>query len=352
MLEKWFSDYPKKEQNELRNRLRSDNDFQHYSAVFELFVHALLFKLDCKAIVHPHIGNGTNKFPDFLVESKGGIKFYLECVLVTDESREETAARARINAVYDALNKNLKSPNFFVGMELKGRPNTPPNAKKIRSFLEKQLKGLNPDTIAETFNRGGFKALPHWPYEYDGWTIDFFPISKSVSKREDSNIRPLGMQFEEAHHIDSRTAIRDAIIKKAGSYGNFDLPYVIALNALCESVEKTDIEEALFGKENFSLNGSECKMIGRLPDGAWIGKFGPQYKRVSAVLLMYPFSMWKLSKTPICLCHNPWAKNKYISDLNCFPQIAPIGNKLEWVRGKSVGDVMGLSSLWPFNGKR
>lgn len=77
----------------------------------------------------------------------------MEAVLASDESEAEAAANARMDAVYDALNR-LESPNFFIGMELRGAPETPPPARQIRAFLEEHLVPLNPDELAQTFREG------------------------------------------------------------------------------------------------------------------------------------------------------------------------------------------------------
>lgn len=348
LLEKWFVLYPRKEQEELRSRFRSDNNKQHYSANYELFLHALLLELGYEVEIHPDVSDVEEKHPDFIAKSKKGNKFYIEAVLVTDESDEEAAAKARQNIVYDSINR-LNSPNFFIGMKLKGFPNTPPKGRKIRKFLSSNLSGLNPDNLAKILEASGFDALPHWEYNHDGWIIDFFPIPKSPSKRGKPDVRPIGFQMPEGKILDSRTAIRDAILKKGGRYGKLDLPYVIAVNILTEyGIDKVDIEEALLGKENYAFDKDSCKMIGRIPDGAWFDKSGPRYTRVSAVLLTYPLAMWNFPKAPVRLFHNPCAKLEYTSELTCLPQVIRNHDHLKWVDGKSIGEIFKLPANWPF----
>jgi hypothetical protein len=44
-IEDWFLHYPNDDRGELRARLRSEDNYQHRSAFFELFLHELLFRL-------------------------------------------------------------------------------------------------------------------------------------------------------------------------------------------------------------------------------------------------------------------------------------------------------------------
>jgi hypothetical protein len=119
VLDAWFSHYPDSEQKDLRGRFRSPDDTPHRSAFFELFLHELLLLLGCRVETHPDLRNTTTRNPDFLVDSPSGGRFYMEAVVVTGESAEETKARARMHVVYDALNR-MDSPYFDFGMEIHG----------------------------------------------------------------------------------------------------------------------------------------------------------------------------------------------------------------------------------------
>src|SRR5262245_26371771 len=100
-LEEWFVRYPEEDQADLRGRFRSDDDAHHIAAFFELFLHELLCRLDCRVVLHPEMPGGITTRPDFLVERADGERFYLEAALATDESAEETSKRRMINIVYD-----------------------------------------------------------------------------------------------------------------------------------------------------------------------------------------------------------------------------------------------------------
>src|ERR1700693_5123806 len=54
-LDAWFSCYPNNEKTELRSRFRSEDDYQHRSAFFELFLHELFKNLAIDCEVHPKL---------------------------------------------------------------------------------------------------------------------------------------------------------------------------------------------------------------------------------------------------------------------------------------------------------
>lgn len=238
-LEDWFSRYPVAHRPELRAQFRSDNH-QHRSAHFELVLHELLLRLGVDVEVHPAVP-GTNRRPDFLVNSPSGARCYLEAILATNQTREEAAAEARKNQVYDAINQ-LNSPDFFIGIDPIGSPETPPSGQHIRAFLTERLAGLNRIEILallEQQNVPGFEGLPHWRYEHDGWTIDFFPLPKSDALTGQASVRPIGLEFGAFQLLQTKETIRNAVQRKAGRYGELALPYIVAVNVLSDFVDRT-----------------------------------------------------------------------------------------------------------------
>ncbi len=348
VLEEWFSGYPDKAKPGLRGNFRSAN---LRAAFFELFLHELLLRLRCRVEIHPR-GAAKTARPDFRVVSPCGEPFYMEAVLATDVSKEEAAVHARLNALYDALDR-MDSPNFFIRIDLRGEPKTPLPAGKIRSFLTKQLASLNPDEIAVVFESGGFSALPHWRYEHDGCVLKFFPIPKSQKARGKQGVRPIGMQMGQPQWLQPRDAIRDAVVSKGRRYGDLDLPYVVAVNALGTHVDRIDIMEALFGKEQFTYritpSGPSEPDPSRVPDGAWTRRSGPRYTRVSATLVAIQLLPWSVPRTSVCLYHNPWAKRPYQGELCRLSQAVPDREKghMEWRDGATLSTIFRLRADWP-----
>jgi len=352
-LENWFSHYPQHQRAEFRSRFRSPNNHQHLAAFFELALHELLIRLGHGVEIHPASNGATAKRPDFLVTSGSGDRFYMEAVLATDQTDQEAAANARLATLRDLLNR-MDSPNFFVGFEQGGTPKTSFPANKIQAFLEQKLSALDPDEVAAAFASGGIRSLPHWPYDHDGCIVTFFPIPKSAGKRGKAGVRPVGMQMESPHWIEPELAIRNAITKKARRYGKLDLPYIIAVDAIGDHVEHSDIMEALFGKETtiVSRTASGFKMQpSRIPDGAWRSKTAPRYTTVSAMLLFHPLFPHSLCHTDVRLYHHPWARLPYSGELARLPQAIPRRetNKMESIEGESLTSIFELTANWPYN---
>lgn len=342
LLEAWFACCPASAQADLCGRFRSPDNTPHRSAFFELFLHALLLRLGGQVEMHPGLHSASTRRPDFLVDSPSSKRFYLEAV-VTGESAEETKAQARMHVVYDALNQ-MDSPDFYIGMKLYGAPATPPPARRIRNFLEQKLAPLNPDNIALRLT--STHHVPHWRYEHDGWEIDFFPIPKPSEMRGNAGVRPEEKQvsrslvtwFHPERQLYLTEAIRDGVLKKAGRYGELDLPYVIAINVLDSYMPVLTGRGIIEGHLLTALFG---------PDGALRSSSGPRYRRVSAVLLTALQSAWDISRAYICLCHNPYAQKPYTAELTRFPQLLPRNGQMELQPGASSGEIFGLPSGWP-----
>jgi hypothetical protein len=130
MLEAWFERYPEDKKASLRGRFRSENDSQHKSAFFELYVHELLVRLDFDVEAEPDLADsGTH--PDFLAYRSGTPKFYVEATLAGLPTQSEYSADRRKAAVQDVIN-SINSPNFFLGIDIQGAPTSPPPTKKLR----------------------------------------------------------------------------------------------------------------------------------------------------------------------------------------------------------------------------
>lgn len=342
-LQRWYMRYPADERAGLRQRFRSRNNVDHYSSFFELFVHELLLRLGCDVQVHPELPN-RRKRPDFIFQSKGR-NAYLEASVVSGESRQKAAARARIDVVYDVLDR-LESPNFFVGLHILGSPATPPDANAIMRFLRERLAALDPDEVAAAFASAGGGGVPRWRYEDENW-VEFFPVPRrSETKSEGS--RPLGI-FMRTGWSTAKHDIRKRLAAKAGRYGELDQPYVVALNVLEGGVDEEDTLDALFGTTQWNYREDTLDFIGstRNSDGFWLGPSGPKHTRVSAVLIVRHVSPWRVGHASACLYHNPWAAKPYESQLARLPEVAMRDGKAHRTRGVSFRTLFRLPVKWP-----
>ena len=169
-LDRWFSRYPETGQPELQIRFRSKIDLHHQAALFELLLHELLLRLDCELTLHPPLSH-TKRTPDFLVKDSDGRQFYIEATVATGELEAEAAAQSRVNAVYDALDRLVQSPNFFLWLRGKRHTKIIPPVRRIASDLNRELSKLDPDEITALQKSGRDQEIPEWSFDYDDWSI-------------------------------------------------------------------------------------------------------------------------------------------------------------------------------------
>ncbi len=351
LLERWFASFPEQCRADLRARFRSCDDSQHLSAFWELYLHELLSSMGFTVQCHPPTGEGLGTHPDFLVSLGGETVFYLEATLA-GPSREESAEEARTAQVYDAINR-LDSPNFFLGLRVRGAPATPPAAARLRPQLERWLATLDPDEIGRTLERGGLHALPTFPWSHDGWDVIFFPVPKRAENRGKPGVRPIGLSMTGLIDVDVHTSVRSSIAAKATKYGHLDLPLIVAINVLEEFVDLRLVLDGLLGQECVvelqHPDGSSEHWNDRNPDGAWRGPSGPRNTRVSAALVGLRLSVWDLAQNTPTLVHNPWAGRPMPQELWSMPQLAPNKQslRLETKVGRNAGQILNVTTPWP-----
>lgn len=354
VLGEWFSHFLTAAQPDLRNRFRSKDDRQHLGAFFELYLHELLCRLEMNVEVHPVSPKAKKTRPDFKVSKGRTPVFYLEATLAassdTDVSAENIESR-----VYDVLDR-MDSPNFFIGIEVKGAPATDPPAKQMRRFLEQKLKDLDPDAVARQLEQGGLKALPSWTWQHGTWEVTFRPIPKSPEARGKPGLRPVGAHMYEFRYVEPQEGIHDAVRKKATKYGDLDLPYIVAVNALDLFVDQDAVAAALLGDEQYIAtlyeDGSTKGHQSRKPNGVFYGPQGPQNTRVSGVLMLGGFGglrPWNVATEVPVLWHNPWALYPLAPETWSLPQMVFDSSSSQMVKreGLQIAEVLGLPPGWP-----
>jgi hypothetical protein len=352
--EDWFQRFPRSGQIDLRARFRSPIEVQHQGAFFELYVHELVRRNGFGLEVHPEI-SGTRHHPDFLVSSDQNARFYLEATVAGVPSLDEQSAEARVAQVYDSLN-SLDSPTFFLRVQVRGAPNSPPPTRGLRRELTAWLARLDPDEIGEFYRLQNYDDLPAYEWEHDGWMVTFTPIAKSVDARGREGIRPIGVIMPEARSLNTHGDLKEAIERKSKKYGNLDLPYVVAANLFAMHCDNVDVMNGLFGQETTVFtqlaDGTYRAESGsREPNGVWFGRRGPRNTLVSAVLVVANLSPWSMSAVTPELFLNPWALNMLDASGWSLPQCIPdlsLG-RVEHRPGDCAGDVLGLPNPWPIS---
>lgn len=340
-LEQWFSRYPSEHASDLRSRFRSMNDAQHRGAFFELFLFELFSRLGYRIEVHPALP-GTSKRPEFKLTDEQDRHTYVEARVVTDESDEDAGARMRLNDLYDALD-GVESPDFWIAIEPTGVPKTQLSSKHLKSFLRSEIDRVDYDSALTTYLKTGFTDLRRSQFEFDGGKLTIFLIPKGDA-RGDPDIRPLGLRFDPPHFVDSVGPIRRALLEKAKKYGSPDAPFIIAVNALGESVDEEDFVEALFGSVEYLIRNMQAHPV-RSPNGLWTDSKG-QYTRVSAVVMFTKLHPHNFPSKNAILFHHPKPTFRVEGAACSLPQRIVRADRLDVVEGRSLADIFGLPGNW------
>lgn len=352
VLQEWFDRYPVAEQEELWRRFRAD----FAAAFFELFLHELLRRLGIEPIPHPFLDAQTKRRPDFLAVSPGGKRFLLEATLARDESVKKRAERRISDRLKDEINK-LDLSDFMLGVHIIQVPQRSPSARRIRAFLENEVKKYDADEIVRACEREGSSALPVLRYSNEGLIAEFQLIPVKPSARGKRGRRAIGIHTGgRVVQVKPSRSLTRAIRRKATKYGELDVPYVIAVNAVGEYGTYTeDIVEALYGEERIQLRLTEsgrsnARQI-RVPGGVWLSPRGqPRHTRVSAVMIANPLTVWNIPKAPIRVYENPWATNPLGTELDRLPRALIRESDIEWLEGSTLGEIIGLPDTWPHPG--
>jgi hypothetical protein len=346
-MEHCFEQYPAARRADVRARFRARAERHHLGAVAELVWHELLRRLGCEIEPHPVVP-GTSKRPEFLVEEPSGLRFYLESVVDTTRDVREAGKEQIKNDVYDKVNALVQSPTFFVGVALRGDLSEQPSVKNVATEIRDWLKTLDPDEVVAAFDATG--RLPMQGFEGKGFTL----VCDAIPKRRSRGDAGPGIGYiwhGMARLVRTDESVRAAIKEKATRYGRLDLPYLIAVNVVCEYSEKVDILDVLFGSLTGRVwrdqSGRTIVVAGRAPDGLWTGAGDARNNGVSAVLSATRLDEWTLARTELLLTHNPWARLPYSGVLNRFPHVERAGDSLAAIDGESLSDLLGLPSGWP-----
>ena len=337
----WFSAYPETHRDALVGRFRSVIDDQHRSAFFELFLYHLLQARNCKVIaVEPKLDH-TDKTTDFLVENAKQERFYVEAVLATGLSNQDTAAQARLNTALSAID-STPSPNHFLDLNVTGSPMKPLSTRKLTAGLKSWIAGLPTDETA--------KQLAPFVWEEHGAKIRLGAWSRSKPGGKGGAI---GIRWFPLTRMEPSQEIRPALKKKASRYGKLDHPYLVALNALSTHHNELAVIDALLGTPYVELskgpNGEEIVKELRKPDGIWYGPPDgqPQNTRLSGVLSLMHIDPWNFASKTGLLIPNPWATKRLPQLELGTAELRVVGDGYERIEGKAMHELLGVPAQWP-----
>lgn len=270
LTESWFSRLCPDAQDDLRGRLRSEDNAQFLSAFWELYLHESLLKTGYAVECHPSLP-GTSRRPDFLATSPSQ-SFYLEACRL-DTPSEKKAEENRRNQVYDAIQK-IDSPNFFLHLDVHSIDSTSPSVRRLCSSLERWLAGLDPDAIARQIEAEHSLAFVQaYEWNQDGWMITFKPWPKAKAHRGEPGIRPIGARGGDFAFIDDVRPFRKALAKKGSAYGPMNIPFVVAMYTSFVGPDTEDVSGSLYGTPQVAVRFTPDGKIETRPTQAFDGYY-------------------------------------------------------------------------------
>lgn len=295
LVEAWLLRVPLPEHGDLRARFRSGDEQQFTSALQEITIHELLRRLGCRLEFHPRVP-GTTKQPDFKVRQPNGSEFILEACTSTEiESGPDGGTRAdRIRDFLQSLNLN----GHLLGIDELIEGTSDLSQKRLAKHIADGIKAAREGPLEDSI------LIPPL-ITRDGWHIALIAFAESRYGPRRSTV------MQEAWGR-TRTGpsypLRDSLEKKSGRYGQFVLPYVIAVNSSEVMLTDRDFQDTLFGLP------AQFRTPGSPPDsGFWGTAAAPKHTRVSAVLFtknLCPPTLL-MGQVYACLYLNPGATLRY-----------------------------------------
>lgn len=351
VINKWFVKYPIKCKKDLKSRIKSDDDIQHTSGVFELYLHELFLRLGYFLEPHPKTAGKKKTKPDFLVSNDVGEKFYLEAT-IAKEFAQEDPANSRLNQLLDTINK-IKSFNYFLNLDINGLPQTPVPGRKLKRQIESWLSALDVSELERQCSEKGYKDFPYFDFTHEGLFIRFKPSLRKKEKRNKPVKNIIGSYSNGGRFHNSSLPLRKAITAKGTKYGKLQYPLVIAVNALTLQLHRIDIMNTLYGEEQFvyrvgDSSGSH-EMI-RAKNGVWNGPTGIRYTRISGILIGFDIRPWTIGARELWLYINPWAAktlNGKVNRVLSYAKPLMSKQKVEWNDGKHPREILKLPRGYP-----
>jgi hypothetical protein len=305
LIETWFARLCEQQRLEVRDRLRSDDDRHFYAGFWELYLHEVLTQMGYAVECHPTLPH-TSKHPDYLVR-RGEAAFYLEAT-IAGLSNDEIASDRRRGRIYEYLD-SLDSPNFFLWIDVETEGPRDPPARSLRQDLKCWLDSLDPDLVPQNYKIRG--ELPIHTWQNSGWLLRFQAFAKAPEHRGEPGVRPIGGVTGKGGWIDDRGSLLTVLKSKAGRYGTLGAPYVIAVLEMGQFAwTESDWHRmgALYGSAQVTWGPDTRVRHTRAPDGFWLGRKGPQNRRVSGVLLAASLHPWAVAKVVPEFWSNPFAQ--------------------------------------------
>jgi hypothetical protein len=304
LVESWLEDYPADMLGRWLGDFRNNDDGQHDSAFFELFLFQFFKAAGWSVTVEPQL-DGLQGRPDFLIENSDGLRIVVEAISPNAKSDEMRGKEKLTADIKDAIN-SIKISDYYLVFEAVEAPAQSINKAKLIEALQGWLEtGPAPDQIFEYQDRGALVKIQ--------------VIHRPGRKTDDPNYRSIGIEMGGVSVSTPGEVVKRALQKKAGKYRELELPYLIALNARGFHDTEDDYLAATYGTlaVRFSLGPEgaerEPEMI-RNHDGLFNEGGRPRKTNVSAALIFNGIAPWNWRDRRSCMIHNAYAE-RLLEDL-------------------------------------
>jgi hypothetical protein len=345
IMNQWFATFPSSGAEGMRHRLRSDEPADFHAAYHELAIHALLAALGCTVQVHPAVA-GTLKQPDFVVTEMAGSEFYLEAICSSGQSKQELGRERLEQGLLELIDEGFLGP-YLLSVVVRAKSSAALSAKKVVTFLNNAILGLDPVEISNKIRNAGLQAAPARTYRSDGWVLEFgfVPFDQPRNSTILSHISTASGLQEVTVAQDLRTALR----KKGSRYGELLRPYVIAVNSNDIFATEESMSEALFGELVVSRGqGLPPATVSSGNNGFWNGPNGPQFTRVSAVLFTRLLTVGNLQRLAAAsLFLNRWSAMPYRGVLESLQTVSFHDTDFVAKPGKTLQEILRIDPNGP-----
>jgi hypothetical protein len=327
LMDEWWSEHPDSARASVRGQIRSGDDQAFRAAFFEMYGYQVLRRVRAAVIEHPV--TETRRQPDFLATSDGADSLVLE-MTSTGVSDADKARAGRLNTIYDLIN-SWEIPNFMLHVTVLSEGPGNPSLRRLRGELLDWIDGLDVDAIAAvTAVSDSYlidESAPRYIWNEAGWSIEFGVIPLKREARAAST-NAIGIYGPNGGWANDAEPIRRRLADKAGAYGDFGGPFVVAVLLDGIGTDDTSVAAALYGDEvyTFSINDSDAGQLGRRPNGSWFAPDGWHHTNVSAVLAVSNLLPWTVNTAVPTLWHHPAAQYPIDEIAPLFRQATPNPN--------------------------
>ena len=132
LINELVAEYPPSDKADVVGRLKSSDESDFRSALFEIVLYRLLCRFCDEVAVHPLLENGFK--PDFEMLFADGSKIYVEAVLASERNGLTPSGQRLIDTTLDSLNEHAHH-SFGLAVESSGEPSAQPSAKDLKGRI-------------------------------------------------------------------------------------------------------------------------------------------------------------------------------------------------------------------------